>query len=155
MSSIRSRAPAASSARIRAIMRRIPQVGTAGERVLHKVLKDAGIGFGSNRRPIEGVRIAVDIIVPRVRLCIFVHGCFWHGCKTHFKVPHTNRAWWREKIEDNRRRDRSQGKRLRHCGWHVWRVWEHALTGANQEKTRRRLVSRIIHLHTRLSHIAC
>jgi DNA mismatch endonuclease (patch repair protein) len=58
-------------------------------------------------------------------VCLFVDGCFWHGCALHFLLPKTHSAWWREKIEDNRARDERQQRQLEERGWVVVRLWEH------------------------------
>jgi DNA mismatch endonuclease (patch repair protein) len=66
-----------------------------------------------------------DLILPRRKVAIFVHGCFWHGCPKHFTLPKHNRSWWRAKIEGNKVRDRRRAATLRRQGWHVYTVWEH------------------------------
>jgi len=58
-------------------------------------------------------------------MAIFVDGCFWHGCPEHGTWPRKNAKFWREKIEANKRRDRSTDTALRDAGWRVVRVWEH------------------------------
>lgn len=59
------------------------------------------------------------------KVCVFIDGCFWHGCPRHFSLPKTNSAWWQEKVDDNRSRDRRQSRMLRSAGWRVVRIWEH------------------------------
>jgi DNA mismatch endonuclease (patch repair protein) len=88
---------------------------------------------------VEGVRIVLpdsckaDIVFRRAGLCVFVDGCYWHGCPKHFRTPKVNAAWWNEKIADNRSRDRRKTAALRRRGWTVIRIWEHELaTGMNQ-----------------------
>lgn len=125
MSSIRSRAPAASSGAVRRIMQAVSGGDTQAERVLKGALFRRGLRFRKNCRPIENLRISADVVFPRERVCVFVDGCFWHGCPAHFHPPRANRQWWKEKVEDNRRRDRSQSLVLRKHGWQVVRVWEH------------------------------
>jgi DNA mismatch endonuclease (patch repair protein) len=66
-----------------------------------------------------------DIAFASAKVAIFLDGCFWHGCPLHASWPKTNSAWWREKIETNRRRDRDTDQRLAALGWTVVRVWEH------------------------------
>lgn len=76
-----------------------------------------------------------DFIYPRQRIALFVDGCFWHGCKKHCRVPASNRVYWIEKIEKNKRRDREVNKVLRDKGWKVIRIWEHEIkTGGMQRK---------------------
>ena len=60
-------------------------------------------------------------------LALFVDGCFWHGCPRCYQAPKNNATFWREKIEENRERDRNVARLLRASGWSVVRVWECAL----------------------------
>ena len=78
----------------------------------------------------------VDIVFPRERLAIFVDGCFWHGCPVHGTWPKQNSAYWRAKINQNKRRDRDTDERLREAGWHVVRFWEHEDLEQAAEKIR-------------------
>ena len=68
-----------------------------------------------------------DFVFPKLRLAIFVDGCFWHGCPKHLRKPKGNRNFWSEKISRNRKRDRIVTRNLRSAGWRVLRVWEHEL----------------------------
>jgi DNA mismatch endonuclease (patch repair protein) len=67
-----------------------------------------------------------DIVLPRYRTIVFVHGCFWHqhqGCKLAV-MPSTNRAFWEAKLGGNRARDAKTAARLRRSGWRVLTIWE-------------------------------
>ena len=66
-----------------------------------------------------------DFIFPHQRIALFVDGCFWHGCKKHFKTPNTNRRFWMHKIRGNKKRDKVVSSDLRKSGWKVIRIWEH------------------------------
>lgn len=68
-----------------------------------------------------------DFVFASSRLAIFVDGDFWHGHPKKFRSPQTNVAYWKEKIQRNRRRDCVITKLLRHRGWHVLRIWESSL----------------------------
>ena len=81
-----------------------------------------------------------DFAFPKLRLAVFVDGCFWHGCPKHFRKPKDNRKYWHEKILRNQKRDRLVTKTLRSSGWRVLRIWEHEL------KNETRLVSRVWNL---------
>lgn len=71
-----------------------------------------------------------DIALPKYNALILIHGCFWHGHSCHlFKWPKTNRDFWREKIQLNRRRDQHHRQRYRELGWKTLVVWECALKG--------------------------
>jgi DNA mismatch endonuclease (patch repair protein) len=76
--------------------------------------------------PVPGlIKRSIDIAFPGRKLAINIDGCFWHGCQLHRTLPRTNHDWWREKIEQNRRRDRETDTHLWKLGWIVLRFWEH------------------------------
>jgi len=101
---------------------------TAPERLLKSALFKAGMRFSQNVRPVSDLKCKADIVLRRQHLCIFVDGCFWHGCPKHFGCPKTNSSWWNEKIEATKGRDRTQSALLRAAGWEVLRIWEHEIT---------------------------
>jgi len=68
-----------------------------------------------------------DFVFRHLRIALFIDSCFWHGCAAHLRRPKTNQRYWLEKIERNRRRDRTVNRRLRSQGWSVIRIWEHEL----------------------------
>lgn len=68
-----------------------------------------------------------DFVFSKLRLVVFVDGCFWHGCPQHRSTPATNASYWREKLAANRRRDRRVDRELASRGWRVLRIWEHEL----------------------------
>ena len=71
-----------------------------------------------------------DLVFPRRKAVVFVHGCFWHGHDCHlFRWPSTRRKFWREKIEGNRTRDGAVAGRLHEDGWRVLTVWECCFKG--------------------------
>jgi DNA mismatch endonuclease (patch repair protein) len=80
-----------------------------------------------------------DFVFPKIKLAIFVDGCFWHQCKDHSNVPANNREFWERKLAGNVKRDRLVVRTLRARGWRVMRVWEHELSWRNE----RRLVGRV------------
>ena len=65
-----------------------------------------------------------DFTFPKLRVVIFVDGCFWHGHPTKCRMPKTNDAYWVKKIARNMERDEIVTKRLRKKGWKVMRIWE-------------------------------
>lgn len=73
-----------------------------------------------------------DIVLPKYRTVVFVHGCFWHGhsCAL-FRLPKTRTEFWFEKINANRARDERNVTRLLALGWHVEEIWECQLRGAS------------------------
>lgn len=66
-----------------------------------------------------------DIAYVGLRVAVFVHGCFWHGC-TYCKAgrPKTNASFWNAKLDRNKERDARKAKELRKAGWYVITVWE-------------------------------
>lgn len=66
-----------------------------------------------------------DIVLPKYRTVVFVHGCFWHRHDCHlFRLPKTRTDFWKAKIEANRARDERATTALESMGWHVEVVWE-------------------------------
>ena len=123
--SIRSRAPVASSETVHRVMIANVGVNTTPERTLRSALHKAGLRFRKHVRPQYAFRCTADIVFRRQKVCVFVDGCFWHGCRIHFSCPNTNAAWWKEKIQANIERDHRQSQLLENQGWRVLRVWEH------------------------------
>lgn len=122
---IRKRAPKASSAAVRRVMQQNVGRETHPEKKLRSLLFRSGLRFRKDCSPVPDGRVTVDIVFPKQRICIFVDGCFWHGCPLHFEVPKTHSSWWQEKIADNRQRDVRQTRLLTALGWTVIRMWEH------------------------------
>jgi DNA mismatch endonuclease (patch repair protein) len=65
-----------------------------------------------------------DFTFLKERLCVFVDGCFWHGCPRCYRQPKTNISFWVQKVRRNQQRDRIVSKTLRAMGISVFRVWE-------------------------------
>ena len=82
-----------------------------------------------------------DFVFSKLKVAVFVDGCFWHGCPRHATWPKTRAAFWRKKILGNKARDRSVNRALRERGWHVLRIWEHELRRREELKLIRRLSS--------------
>ena len=88
--------------------------------------------------------VTPDFVFPKMRVAVFVDGCFWHGCPKHATKPKNNRVFWRRKLAANKRRDALVTRTLRRAGWHVLRIWEHELEWANKDKTHEtRLLKRL------------
>lgn len=74
-----------------------------------------------------------DLVLPKYKAVIFVHGCFWHGHDCHlFRLPGTRRKFWDDKISGNRARDKRRLKELAELGWRSLTVWECAFRGRGQ-----------------------
>ena len=139
-SSVRSRAPGASSSVTRRVMQANVGHETSAEARIRRALRERGLDFLEDARPVPGIRCEADLVVPSAKVCTFVDGCFWHRCPTHFRLPKTNRPWWDEKTRETTRRDRCQERLLRRSGWHVCRVWEHQTKGLGLERAANRLL---------------
>lgn len=85
-----------------------------------------------------------DFVFRRERVAVFVDGCFWHGCPRHYKPPGTRGAFWRNKVETNRDRDRRVTRALRKAGWTVLRVWEHDLAAKHWPRVSLRLARALV-----------
>ncbi|MCC7176906.1 MAG: very short patch repair endonuclease [Acidobacteria bacterium] len=126
--SIRSRAPQASSLAVRKVMQANVGRTTQPEASLRSAAHRLGLRFRVNVRPEATLRCSADLLFRRAKVCVFVDGCFWHGCPEHFSPPRQNRSWWIEKIRINRGRDVKRTAELEQKGWKVVRYWEHQLT---------------------------
>ena len=104
-------------------MRSVKQKNTGAEMVVRRLVHAMGARYHLHRRDLPG---RPDLVFPRRRLCIFVHGCFWHrhpGCRLA-STPGTNVEFWQEKFGRNVERDARKEAELRATGWSVEIVWE-------------------------------
>lgn len=116
---------------------------------MHVAAHLIGRGFSGWKRHVRDLPGCPDFCFTRDRLAIFVDGCFWHGCpKCQRNTPYSRRAFWRQKIESNRKRDARNGRLLRAGGYTVLRIWEHDLPST---KWIDRLQSALQRLHKRRS----
>jgi DNA mismatch endonuclease (patch repair protein) len=95
------------------------------ERELRSALFKRGWRFRKHFRPLEGFRRTVDVAFPKLKVAVFVDGCFWHGCPQHGTWPKRNAVFWRDKIRANIQRDKDTNRKLRAQGWKVVRIWTH------------------------------
>lgn len=109
------------------LMARIGGRNTKPEVILRKALFRLGFRYRLHPRDIPG---RPDMVFPRWRAVVLVHGCFWHGHDCHlFKWPKGNAEFWQAKISRNLERDRRTLDALAAQGWRVLTVWECALRG--------------------------
>jgi len=115
-------------------MSRIRGKDTKPEMLVRRFLHAHGFRYRLHDKRLPG---KPDIVLPKYKTVIQVHGCFWHGHKRcrYFKLPKTNTEWWREKIGQNRRKDISTASKLRTLGWRVVTLWECGLRPARAAKT--------------------
>ena len=100
---------------------------TGPERVVREALKRSGVRFADDPGTLPG---KPDLVMRKIRLAVFVNGCFWHwhGCRRS-RMPADNREYWERKIARNVARDARSRRALRALGWHYWTVWECNLAG--------------------------
>lgn len=105
-----------------ALMSRIGSKNTAPEVAVRRLLHRLGYRFRLHRRDLPGTP---DIVLPKHRTAILVHGCFWHGhgCKIG-RPPKTRPEFWMPKLERNRERDASQQRALEALGWRPIVIWQ-------------------------------
>ncbi|MFV2008768.1 very short patch repair endonuclease [Micromonospora sp. LOL_027] len=125
------RTPAPLNAVVSAQMRRMPRARTKPEMLLRRELHRRGLRFRVNLADLPG---RPDIVFSRVRLAIFVDGCFWHMCPAHSTMPKNNADWWKAKLERNVERDREKDRLLLTMGWNVLHIWEHEDTVAAADR---------------------
>lgn len=98
---------------------------TAPELALRRELHARGLRYRVTY-PVPGQRRrTIDVAFTRIKVAIFVDGCFWHGCPDHGTKPRSNSTWWTSKLAANRARDEDTDQTLSDMGWTVVRVWEH------------------------------
>ena len=106
----------------RRIMQAVKTKDTKPELVVRRVLHRLGYRFRLHRRDLPG---RPDIVLPRHRKIIFVHGCFWHwhGCAKG-QPPRSRPEYWLPKLERNVKRDVTNIEQLESLGWRVLVVWQ-------------------------------
>ena len=106
-----------------AMMRRIKTKNTAPELEVRRAAHAAGLRFRLHRRDLPGTP---DLIFPRLRTAVFVHGCFWHrhSCCPLTSSPKTRTLFWAAKFDANVARDAEKAQQLRVKGWDVLTIWE-------------------------------
>ncbi len=104
-------------------MSRVRGADTSPEVLVRSLLHRLGFRFRLHRRDLPG---RPDIVLPKYRAAIFVHGCFWHGHKNCRRSarPTSHTSFWTRKLDKNLERDRHAQSALRSLGWHVLVVWE-------------------------------
>ena len=106
------------------IMSKVHSANTAPEIRVRKLIHSMGYRFRLQRRDLPG---NPDIVLPKYKTAIFVHGCFWHGCPAcrRAKVrPVANAEYWNRKLDRTLERDRNNMTALEQMGWRVVIIWE-------------------------------
>ncbi len=124
-------------------MSRIRSKDTEPERLVRKFLFGNGFRYKLYDKTLPGTP---DLVFPKFRTVIFIHGCFWHGhegCK-YFVIPKTRREWWVTKINRNKQLDIENMTKLRKLGWKVITIFECRLSPKNRDRTLSRLSARLV-----------
>ncbi|TPD63715.1 DNA mismatch endonuclease Vsr [Stenotrophomonas maltophilia] len=113
-------------------MSRIRGSNTKLEVLVRKGLHARGLRYRLGGAKLPG---RPDIVLPKYRTVVFVHGCFWHGhdCPL-YRLPKTRPEFWQAKIESNQGRDRRVNDQLKSLRWHVIEVWECSLRGLRPDE---------------------
>ena len=106
------------------MMSRIRGKDTEPELQVRRYLHAAGCRYSLHVSSLPG---KPDLVFVKRRICVFVHGCFWHGCRKctdGTRKPLSNRSYWLPKIQRNKERDRLHTRKLCAAGWRVLVIWE-------------------------------
>jgi DNA mismatch endonuclease (patch repair protein) len=104
-------------------MAAIRNKNTLPEILVRSALHELGYRFRLHRKDLPGTP---DVVLPKLRIAIFVHGCFWHchDCRFGFVAPRTRADFWSEKRHESVRRDERKKQLLLALGWRVVTIWE-------------------------------
>lgn len=123
-------------------MSRIRGADTGPEWVVRRHLHAVGLRF---RLHVKGLPGQPDLVLPKRRVVVFVHGCFWHGHRCQRgRIPGTRADFWRQKFETNKKRDAKNERALRRAGWRVLTVWECSISTPAKANRRLDTLVRII-----------
>ena len=115
----------ASTPGVRRSMKSNRSSGTRPELRVRRALHALGLRFNVQVRVPSAPRRRIDIAFPRLRIAVYIDGCFWHACPDHPFNPKRNADYWDAKFAANRVRDRETTELLEQQGWLVLRFWEH------------------------------
>ena len=107
-------------------MSRIPNKNTKPELLVRSLLHRAGYRFTVNGRKNKSLPGRPDIVLPKFKAVVFVHGCYWHrhrNCKYAY-TPKSRVEFWEAKFDANVKRDRRNQRDLKRLGWKVIVIWE-------------------------------
>lgn len=112
-----------SSSKRAEMMSSVKQRHTKPEIAVRKILHSLGFRFRLHRKDLPG---SPDIVLPKFRTVIFVHGCFWHQHKNCSKSrrPSSNQDYWNTKLDENISRDERKEKELSKLGWRIITIWQ-------------------------------
>jgi len=122
------------------IMSKISGKGTKPEILVRKFLFANGFRYRKNDKRYPG---KPDIVLPKYKTVVFVHGCFWHGhnCPAG-KLPETRKEFWSNKIRENIERDKRNTSELKKLGWYVVIIWQCEIKNKDiRNKTLKKLIN--------------
>jgi DNA mismatch endonuclease (patch repair protein) len=114
-------------------MTQVKSENTTPELVVRKLLFSMGYRYRLHRKNLPG---KPDIVMPKYKLVVFIHGCFWHGCPVcrHAQIrPIDNAEYWNKKLDKNKERDDKNKMELETNGWNVLIIWECETKKKNRE----------------------
>jgi DNA mismatch endonuclease, patch repair protein len=116
-------------------MRAVKGKDTMPEMVVRRLVHSMGFRYRLHRQDLTG---KPDLVFPRLRKIIFVHGCFWHGhdCARGARMPKANQTYWQSKISRNILRDAKSITALQSEGWRVATIWECELKDMGRVRTK-------------------
>lgn len=123
-------------------MSRIKGKDTKPELLVRKFLFSEGLRYKLHDRKLPG---KPDLVFPKYKTVIFIHGCFWHGHKNcrYYVIPKTRTEWWLAKISSNKKKDLESVNLLQQCGWKVLVLWECSLKPGIRDKTLQKILKEI------------
>ena len=125
-----------------ALMAKVRGQDTKPEEVVRKELFQRGIRYRKNVKTLPG---KPDLVLPKYRAVVFVHGCFWHqhpDCPEAVR-PQSRQEYWEAKLNRNMERDALNTEKLQELGWRVLVVWECELRPSRRGQTIERLVENL------------
>jgi DNA mismatch endonuclease (patch repair protein) len=131
-------------------MSRIRGKDTKPEILVRKTLFSNGFRYRLHVKKLPG---KPDIVLPKLKTVIFVHGCYWHGhenCR-YFALPKTRTDWWRNKINGNKLRDEENRKILIRNGWKIITVFECELKKEKRKNTLSAIIRKLNRLTKKLT----
>lgn len=125
------------------VMSKVTAKDTRPEVKIRKHLFSKGFRYRKNDKRFPG---KPDIVLPKYKTVIFVHGCFWHHhtCRAA-RLPKTNNEFWKDKMQTNVKRDKENQSDLKKLGWKVIVVWQCQIKNRELfEKTMKRVIKKIV-----------
>lgn len=103
---------------------------TSLELRVRRELHRRGLRYRVDIAPLPGLSSRADVVFTRMRIAVYLDGCFWHACPIHGAHPIRNSEYWQPKLARNQERDAEATQALQDAGWVVLRFWEHEDTTA-------------------------